>query len=353
MLRRATVLTVFGAFFILSRPAAAEKVAPGPAVAIGYDAAAILAAPDGSLYVTGGIVSPPEARVKAVTSHHLADGTRLWEQTQRDVQYPTEDHNTLVGTKLAQDAMGNLIVVAATNCYAGFHGGFTIMKYDSAGTLQWVKYCDFRNYSYAPPYGLGVDADGNIYIATYLVNFKEGPAPVAVIVRYDPQGELFTTLTLPEMLRTGLTGNNDNHRLGVAVDGAGNLFVAGPGGLVKFDAAGNQIWSASPPVPGTGWSAVAVGLDPSGNVFLTGSGGTFKFDASGTPLWHDVAGTGSALAADASGNVIVTGSAGTRKYAPLGALLWQLDAGATAVATSPGAVFYLLNGKNVASYTVN
>ena len=333
--------------------AAAAELPAGVDVPVGYAVHGILAGEDGSLYVTGGHVIPPEARTKSATSRHAADGTRLWEATQRDVQFPGEDHNNLVGKELLLDAAGNLYVIAATDCYAAFHRGFTIIKYDNAGTLLWVRYCSFPNYGFTPPHEAGIDPDGTIYVATYMVNYGEGPSPVAAVVKYDPQGELTMTLPLPDLLASGLNGSNDGHRLGLAVDSAGNVYVAGPNGIAKFDPAGNEIWTTVPVPPASFGSEVAITLDRSGNLFITGSGGTSKYSASGSLLWSNAAATGSALATDASGNLTVTGGSGTRTYDPLGKLISQLDANATAVTAAPGGTLYLLTDKGIRRHSIN
>ena len=148
--------------------------------------------------------------------------------------------------------------------------------------------------------------------------------------------------------RFGGTGFGDTGRA-VAVDGSGNLFVAGSfsattdfggGGLValgsndifvaKYDPIGNHLWSKRLGAS-SGENCYSVAADVSGNVLVTGyfnatvdfgGGGLVsagsadifvaKYSASGTHLWSKrfgstLADVGLAVTADGSDNVLVTG----------------------------------------------
>ena len=150
----------------------------------------------------------------------------------------------------------------------------------------------------------------------------------------------------------GFGGPGLNNAYSVAVDGAGNIVVAGMftgtmnvGGtplvsagvydvfLAKFDPTGAVQWSKR--FGGTGTDgAMGAAVDPVGNITITGSyqssvnfgGSTLvshggddifvaKFDAAGNHLWSRGFGTtrddeGHAVAVDAAGSVIITGHYG-------------------------------------------
>ena len=109
----------------------------------------------------------------------------------------------------------------------------------------------------------------------------------------------------------------------IAVDGSGNVYVAGYSGgdyvTIKYDTSGQEQWVARY----NGGSARAIAVDSSGNVYVTGqsvgSGGsldyaTIKYDSAGQEQWvarYDGPANGddsaSSLVVDSSGNVYVTG----------------------------------------------
>src|SRR2546428_8989552 len=78
----------------------------------------------------------------------------------------------------------------------------------------------------------------------------------------------------------------------IKVDGAGNVYVSGSVGTVKYDAAGNWLWAV------TNNNAVALELDEAGNVHVTGEQ-TVKYDSQGNRVWfgeYPDGGTAAALA---------------------------------------------------------
>jgi hypothetical protein len=148
--------------------------------------------------------------------------------------------------------------------------------------------------------------------------------------------------------------NGDDHATALAVDGSGNIYVAGYStgnassndyATIAYSAAGAPLWTNTYNGTGNGDDrANAVALDASANVFVTGySAGTNSIDyatvaysAAGLPLWTNRYGRpvnganqASDIAVDSSGNVFVTGSSAaggydyaTIKYSKTGVPLW-------------------------------
>jgi hypothetical protein len=165
--------------------------------------------------------------------------------------------------------------------------------------------------------------------------------------------------------RYGLAGPWNTTVRGVAVDGSGNVLVAGTAATIKYSSEGVPLW--------TNAYAAALAVDNSGNVFVTGAEDpnpgpshyvTIKYLSSGAPIWTNrYIGPGnnadgpSAIAVDSHGSVFVTGgSTGTNgytdyatvAYSNAGAALWTNryhspnpgSEGAVAVAVSAsGSVF--------------
>ncbi len=128
----------------------------------------------------------------------------------------------------------------------------------------------------------------------------------------------------------------------LAVDGSGNVFVAGDT-TIKYSNAGSPIWSNNLP-----FRVNAMALDNSGNMFMSGGPipqnatneyyATMKYSNAGVPLWTNRYNLGipgqsrevRAIAVDSSGNVFVIGDSskttdvdyGTIAYSNSGLLLW-------------------------------
>jgi len=213
-----------------------------------------------------------------------------------------------------------------------------VSKYDSNGNLL------FRN-DYAPTLGggargVGVDGLGNIYLAGFYfgdIDFGGGTLssvaslPDIFLVKLDSNGN--------HVWSKSFGGPDPDECYAMDVDTAGNVLFTGfytdtidfGGGplpatgadvyVVKYDAAGNHVWSQN-----FGPSAFGYGIafDGSGNVLLTGSataidfgGGTLsgsgefvvKFTTAGAHVWSRRSGAtvGQAIDADGAGNVLVTG----------------------------------------------
>ena len=97
----------------------------------------------------------------------------------------------------------------------------------------------------------------------------------------------------------------------MAMDNAGNIYTAGPSNgnmlLLKYDPAGNLLWSQTYPADGT----TGVAVDGNGEVILTGQV-TVKYDANGSVLW--TASTSflpKSIAIDESNNIYLHGQGST------------------------------------------
>ena len=110
-----------------------------------------------------------------------------------------------------------------------------VARYDAAGNRAWLQ--QFGTAANEEVWGLTGDAAGNTYVAAYSAGDFDGPLAGdkdLVAARFDPSG----TLTWKDQLGTDL---NDKSAA-VALDGAGNLYVAGfsdgdlAGNVGKFDA---------------------------------------------------------------------------------------------------------------------
>jgi YVTN family beta-propeller protein len=180
-------------------------------------------------------------------------------------------------------------------------GGTGALVVDAAGSVhvaEWTVGC------LACPNAITADAAGNVYVADQGGYVSKFPAGGGAPVTLAPAG---LVETLPGVWQP-------NMAMGVAVDGAGDVFaVYADSSVVKIPAGGGT------PVRISGQYATAVGIaaDTAGNVYLSGScynaydkeniNCLLKIDPSGnqTTLAPDGAWAYSDVAADSTGNVYV------------------------------------------------
>lgn len=208
--------------------------------------------------------------------------------------------NYIVSTAIAVDFDGNCYVtgqfrgvaqLGATNLTS--FGGFDIYlaKYNNAGLLQWARQAGSANlYDNGDGGGaIAVDRAGNLYVTGFFggtanfspTNLVSAGASDLFIAKYDPAG------ALQWARQAGGAANDYGH--GVAVDGAGNIYVTGNAGgnasfgrtnitgnpgkdyifLAKYDIPGVVQWvrTVTPDQGGQGFSVAVDGL---GNSYVSG-----------------------------------------------------------------------------------
>jgi hypothetical protein len=283
----------------------------------------------GNVYVTGGSGGIGTG-TDATTIKYDAAGNVVWEQRYTSPG-PLSSEG---GAAVAVDAAGNVYV-------GGYADGraYLLVKYDATGNELWVRGDPSPDFGYIGEVALG--PDGNLYVSG-------ASAGDFLTAKFDPAGNLLWSRT------HGIAGINEAN-VGLAVDGSGNVYVAGwrsPFGLgsvvtLKYDAAGNELWAAerfTNYLPGT---TQGPKLDGAGGVYVantlfTGSSEDIlllKYDTSGNPVWertydgpieylfspNDKVGD---LGVGADGNIYVTGRLGsdfgTLVYTPAGTLLHAL-----------------------------
>jgi len=268
---------------------------------------------------------------------------------------------------VAVDGSGNSYVAGITNgALASANAGAAdvfVRKFDAGGATVWTRQFGSEKDDFAS--SIAVDSDGNVYVAgdTYgsLAGASAGSAD-SFLRKLDKSG---TTIWTRQF------GSRGPEQLGaVTLDVSGNVYVAGstyPTGnqssgdpyVRKFDASGGTLWAKQ--FGGADEDeAEAVAVDAAGNVYVAGwtydlipdsklgSWDAFvrKLDANGAALWTRVFGTPDAdvievAAVDGEGNLYVAGSTGNalagpsfgsldafvRKFDPSGATLWTRQIG--------------------------
>jgi trimeric autotransporter adhesin len=240
---------------------------------------------------------------------------------------PVTAVNAAIGSPqgIATDAAGNVYFTSLSNdSPAYYHGRFGVFKLDRNGILTRIAGntgygysgdggpaidAQFRLSNYdddeAGLPGIAVDGAGNVYIADS-GNYR---------VRKVSSAGIITTVA-----GNGISGNSGDggpainaqldYPSGLAVDSAGNLYIA----------SGDRVRKVSP--DGTITSAVtgfdgAIAVDNAGNLFVAGGGSVLKVLPSGVSM--EVASEdGLAMAVDDAGNIYLTNTSQVRRITPDG-----------------------------------
>lgn len=270
-------------------------------------------------------------------------------------QFGSTDHSA--ATDVAVDAAGSAVVVGWTigglpgQRAAGGPRDAFVARVDRNGTLSWVR--QFGSGASDVAAAVAVDATGAVYVAGRTGGALAGQNPAgesdAFLRKYDPAGTELWTRQFGNARATIASG--------LAVDGAGSIYVVGATGaalpnqsafgqndafLRKYDGSGNEVWTRQFGTPRHD-QAIAVATDRASHVYVAGSTTAGpasvpflrQFDAgSGNELSNREIGRAqidaiAALTVDAAGQVYVVGRTGgddptafVRKYSPAGAEIW-------------------------------
>ncbi len=274
----------------------------------------------GNVYVTGVSMSTngyPDW--DAATIKYGPSGNRLWV-----ARYTSDGSREDGGQAVTVDNAGNVYVaIYSGSASNGFD--YVTVKYDTNGNQLWAARYDGPAHTDDFPYTIAVDASGNVYVTGESGGI--GSDSDYATLKYDSNGSLLRAA------RYNGPGNSTDFGFRLAVDAAGNVYVSGASigsgtdydiATLKYDSNGNQLWLARYNGPGNGDDEMrALALDSAGNVYVAGWGYitnndsdyvTIKYGPNGQQLWlarYDGPSHGDdaarALALDSAGNVYVTG----------------------------------------------
>ncbi|MFO0758173.1 MAG: hypothetical protein U0359_16880, partial [Byssovorax sp.] len=280
----------------------------------------------GKLFLAGGYqftlkFGAPAANITAVGSDDFYTasfgntGATLWAKSFGDATQFQQFNGVAI------DTAGNPVMAGWNNGSSNFGGGalngnnvdIVVVKLDTNGNHLWSK--NFGNGNLQGAHAVAVDASGNVLVVGYMngsVNFGGGaigPAGSSIfLLKLSSAGNYVWAKAFPST-------QNELHDHSVAVDAAGNVYIAGGklgnidfgGGVLnnansatydayiaKFDANGNHVWSKNFGDAQHQWF-FDIGVDAAGNVIGTGSflgainfGGGVMNSQGGTEFGGDV-----------------------------------------------------------------
>jgi hypothetical protein len=195
------------------------------------------------------------------------------------------------------DGSGNVYVTGRSEGLAG-NVDYATVKYDSDGNEEWAARYDGPENNADRASAIAVDGSGNVYVTGW--SYSSGTSYDFVTVKYDGSSgaELWAATY------AGLGYNRAEYPYDIAVDGSGNVYVAGQTwgmgidrdyATVKYDSSGTELWARTYNGSGTGVDyAQAIAVDGSGNVYVTGRStglttlsdyATIMYDSGGVQQW--------------------------------------------------------------------
>ncbi len=222
-------------------------------------------------FTEGGLPGQSRAgKQDAFLRKYNADGRELWTH-----QFGTSGSDSV--RSIAVDGMGNISVAGYAGAFPGQSsaGGF-VRKYNADGNELWTRQFGTNHWAYS----IAVDGNGNLLVAgdtTITLPGQWSPAETDAFVRkYDPNGN--------ELWSQQFGTSGDDSAYSTAVDGKGNVYVAGStngtfsgqasaGGRDAFvrlyDPNGKELWTRQFGTR-TLEEAVSIAVDEMGNVWVTG-----------------------------------------------------------------------------------
>lgn len=283
------------------------------------EASAIAVDVGGNVYITGYCYVSGSSYDFASIKYN-SDGVEQWIK-----RYNGPVNQSDQATSITVDGSGNVYVTGDSYGGSSTRSDYAAIKYNSEGTEQWIRRYNGPGSGHDYAISVAADPTGNVYITGYSIG--SGTGFDIAVVKYASDG-------IEQWVgRYEQTGSTACKPYSMAVDGSGNIFIAGYNNnagssydflTLKYNSVGDQQWFRT--YNGTGNSydqAKAIIADDQGNVYVTGHTTrlgtradytTIKYDSEGTAQWirfYNGPGNSSdypqAIAVDGLGNIYVTG----------------------------------------------
>src|ERR1700761_15207 len=206
--------------------------------------------------------------------------------------------HTYLGTYTTGKGLTNpegIVFDSSGDCYVEDTGAGAVYKYGPTGAYLGTIITGLNH-----PLGISIDPSNNLYIATYVYTSPY----TSSVTKYSTTGTLLQTISNTQMDESD----------GVAVDGAGNIYVlnraqdatgSNPGYVTKYNSAGTYVGTFS-----SGYNdPLAIACDPAGDVFVADShNNQVKIYSSNGVLLNTITGFNDVegFVADGNGNLYVS-----------------------------------------------
>jgi hypothetical protein len=230
-----------------------------------------------------------------------------------------------IASAIAVDSSGNIYVTG--NWWNGNSFDYATIKYYSNGDTAWVRSYDGPGDSQEAAYAIAVDGSGGVYVTGISSIGIGADSGDYATIKYYSNGDTAW------VRRYNGPGNGNDMAYGIAVDGSGSVYVTGASqgsgtgydyATIKYRSWGDIAWVRRYNGPGNGddWASDAIAVDGSGNVYVAGfSTGsatgydytTIKYRSNGDTAWvrsyngNDGDDLACGIAVDGYGHVYVTG----------------------------------------------
>jgi hypothetical protein len=228
--------------------------------------------PSGSIYsVTDvGVTWSPDHSVMSVARLRVSDGHVIWRKTYAGPGVWAS------ATRVASAPNGDVVVLGYERETADAGASWFVRRYRaSRGKLLWSRTRSSGSVAGKPTdttaYGLAVDGAGNVYVAGTTLDSSDSPG-VAIAARYSAAGRLSWTRSLP----SGAGGMLN----GIAVDAHGSSYVTGcvritastptiaVGVVARLSTTGRVVWTK--PIGNNGFFQTTQPIIRGGSLFVRG-----------------------------------------------------------------------------------
>jgi hypothetical protein len=285
----------------------------------------------GDTHITGALGGDPDGGDADIDGAFVAkfdgDGNRTWIASTGEAITDT-GHTISVAVDGSVRMAGKVYDNPSRH---GFPDGF-VSRLDSEGNIAWTSQLATEEMDF--PCSIAADTEGNTFVSGFTEGELSGTSFGSIdafLAKFDTEGDNVWTIQL------GTTGQDN--ATGVAVDAAGNVYIAGgvEGNLsapslgdadafiARYDTEGNEVWTTQTGTTAKDYASDIV-VDEEGNVYISGhtegelglvhagekDAFLAKFDADGNYLWATQVGTANTelstdVALDAAGNVYISG----------------------------------------------
>jgi hypothetical protein len=167
-------------------------------------------------------------------------------------------------------ARGTNVYVAGTITSVGGSQDFLTLKYRDTGTLEWAARWDGAGHSGDGPVAMAVDGQGNVLVAGDSTG-TNGTLDI-VVLKYGPSGNLLWTYAYDG------PAHRSDRTVGMRLDASANIYVGGTSGqwsddssvvTLKLSPDGEELWTARETSKDVyGLSARGLDVDSAGNVVI-------------------------------------------------------------------------------------